>query len=225
MANGSSRRCPFRNDREHHNINIVAFQKGTTMAKSHTIVAYVEDRPGVLARIASLFRRRGFNIESLTVGHTNEPGLSRMTIAVDVNERMMVQVERQLFKLIEVVSVVNISGESIVDRELTLFKVVCGPETKNNILEIVDTFRADVVDVDEKTMIVQLVADEGKMEELELLLRPFGILETVSTGRVAMVRGAMTSKPDSVTENEREAEAARAQMGRRPEGILPFTSD
>ena len=195
------------------------------MAKSHTIVAYVEDRPGVLARIASLFRRRGFNIESLTVGHTNEPGLSRMTIAVDVNERMMVQVERQLFKLIEVVSVVNISGESIVDRELTLFKVVCGPETKNNILEIVDTFRADVVDVDEKTMIVQLVADEGKMEELELLLRPFGILETVSTGRVAMVRGAMTSKPDSVTENEREAEAARAQMGRRPEGILPFTSD
>ena len=225
MANGSSWRRSFRNDRGRHSVSIVAFQKGGAMAKSNTIVAYVEDRPGVLARIASLFRRRGFNIESLTVGHTNEPGLSRMTIAVDVDERMMIQVERQLFKLIEVVSVVNISGESIIDRELTLFKVVCGPETKSNILKIVDTFRADVVDVDEKTMIVQLVADEGKMEKLELLLRPFGILETVSTGRVAMVRGAMTSKPESVTENEREAEAARAQMGRRPEGILPFTSD
>ena len=195
------------------------------MAARNTIVAYVEDRPGVLARIASLFRRRGFNIESLTVGHTDEPGLSRMTIVVEGDERTMVQVERQLFKLIEVVSVVDISHENAVDRELALFKVACRPDSRSDLLEIVNIFRADVVDVGEETMIVQVVGDEGKMDALERMLRPFGIVETVSTGRIAMVRGATTSKPAPISEIEHDAEAARAQMGRRPEGALPFASD
>ena len=195
------------------------------MASRNTIVAYVEDRPGVLARVASLFRRRGFNIESLTVGHTDEPGLSRLTIVVDGDERTMIQVERQLFKLIDVVSVVDISRENAVDRELALIKVRCRSDTRSSLLEIVNIFRADVVDVGDETMIVQVLGDEGKMDALERMLRPFGIIETVSTGRIAMVRGAATSKPAPVSEHEHDAEAARAQLGRRPEGALPFASD
>ena len=195
------------------------------MASRNTIVAYVEDRPGVLARVASLFRRRGFNIESLTVGHTDEPGLSRLTILVDGDERTMIQVERQLFKLIDVVSVVDISHENAVDRELALIKVSCRPDVRSSLLEIVNIFRADVVDVGEETMIVQVLGDEGKMDALQRMLRPFGIVETVSTGRIAMVRGAATSKPAPISEHEHDAEAARAQLGRRPEGALPFTSD
>lgn len=195
------------------------------MTDYSTIVAHVEDRPGVLARVASLFRRRGFNIESLTVGKADEPGLSRMTIVVEGGADTVLQVERQLFKLIDIVSVVDISGQPMVDREMALIKVSCRPPQLVEVGELVKAFRADIVDVGPESVIVQVLGDGGKVEALEEMLRPYGILEMVRTGRVAMVRGGCTSKPAPISPHEHEAEAARAQLGRRPEGALPFTSD
>lgn len=195
------------------------------MASQNTIVAHVEDRPGVLARVASLFRRRGYNIESLTVGHCDEPGISRMTIVVDGDEHHVRQVERQLFKLIDVVSVEDISGRPMVDRELALIKVEVDADQRHKLIELAQIFRADIVDVGETTAIVQVLGDEGKIDKLERMLRPFGILELVRTGRVAMLRDAATSKPPPISQSEHEAEALRAQMGRRVEGDLPFASD
>ena len=195
------------------------------MTEYSTIVTHVEDRPGVLARVASLFRRRGFNIESLTVGKADEPGLSRMTIVVEGGAANVQQVERQLFKLIDVVSVVDISEQPMVDREMSLIKVACRPAQLVEVGELVKAFRADIVDVGPESVIVQALGDAGKVEALEAMLRPYGILEMVRTGRVAMVRGARTSKPEPISADEHEAEAARAQLGRRPEGALPFASD
>lgn len=191
---------------------------------SSTIVAHVEDRPGVLARVASLFRRRGFNIESLTVGHSDEPGLSRMTIVV-AGDLQVEQVATQLFKLIDVVSVLDISDRPMVDREMALIKVAAPANQRREILDLVEVFRADVVDVGEESLIIQIIGDEGKVEAAEKMLRPFGVLEMVRTGRIAMVRGIETSKPPPISDSEHAAEAARAMMGRRPEGELPFTSD
>ncbi len=195
------------------------------MTDYSTIVAHVEDRPGVLARVASLFRRRGFNIESLTVGKADEPGLSRMTIVVEGGAGTVAQVERQLFKLIDVVSVVDISNQPVIDREMSLIKVACEPPQLVEVGELVKAFRADIVDVGPQSIIVQVLGDGRKVEALEAMLRPYGILEMVRTGRVAMVRGPCTSKPAPISPGEQQAEAARAQLGRRPEGALPFTSD
>ena len=195
------------------------------MTDYSTIVAHVEDRPGVLARVASLFRRRGFNIESLTVGKADEPGLSRMTIVVEGGAGTVAQVERQLFKLIDVVSVVDISNQPVIDRELSLIKVSCRPAQLVEVGELVKAFRADIVDVAPQSIIVQVLGDGRKVEALEAMLRPYGILEMVRTGRVAMVRGLCTSKPAPISPGEQQAEAARAQLGRRPEGALPFASD
>ncbi len=195
------------------------------MTDYSTIVAHVEDRPGVLARVASLFRRRGFNIESLTVGKADEPGLSRMTIVVEGGAGTVAQVERQLFKLIDVVSVVDISDQPVIDREMSLIKVSCRPAQLVEVGELVKAFRADIVDVGPQSVIVQVLGDGRKVEALEAMLRPYGILEMVRTGRVAMVRGLCTSKPSPISPGEQRAEAARAQLGRRPEGALPFASD
>lgn len=195
------------------------------MTDYSTIVAHVEDRPGVLARVASLFRRRGFNIESLTVGKADEPGLSRMTIVVEGGAGTVAQVERQLFKLIDVVSVVDISNQPVIDREMSLIKVSCLPAQLVEVGELVKAFRADIVDVGPQSIIVQVLGDGRKVEALEAMLRPYGILEMVRTGRVAMVRGPCTSKPAPISPGEQQAEAARAQLGRRPEGALPFASD
>ena len=195
------------------------------MTDYSTIVAHVEDRPGVLARVASLFRRRGFNIESLTVGKADEPGLSRMTIVVEGGAGTVAQVERQLFKLIDVVSVVDISDQPVIDREMSLIKVACQPPQLVEVGELVKAFRADIVDVGPQSIIVQVLGDGRKVEALEAMLRPYGILEMVRTGRVAMVRGPCTSKPAPISPGEQQAEAARAQLGRRPEGALPFASD
>lgn len=195
------------------------------MSEHSTIVAHVEDRPGVLARVASLFRRRGFNIESLTVGKADEPGLSRMTIVVEGGAANVQQVERQLFKLIDIVSVVDISDQPVIDREMSLIKVSCRPAQLVEVGELVKAFRADIVDVGPQSIIVQVLGDGAKVEALEAMLRPYGVLEMVRTGRVAMVRGLCTSKPAPVSRDAQEAEAARAQLGRRPEGALPFASD
>ena len=195
------------------------------MPSINTIVAHVEDRPGVLARVASLFRRRGFNIESLTVGACEEAGISRMTIVVDGDDRAVDQVCRQLYKLIDVVSVFDITYAPMVDRELAMIKVAAQNFNRREILDIVQMFRADVVDVNDDSLIVQVLGDEGKVNAALRMFEPFGILEMVRTGRVAMTRGAHTSKPPPMTDAEATAAAVRAMLGRRPEGVLPFASD
>ena len=188
----------------------------------HTVVALVEDRPGVLNRVASLFRRRGFNIDSLAVGTTEETGISRMTIVVDGAEGIVDQVEKQLYKLIDVVKVSDVTREEAVIRELALIKVDATRETRRDVLDVVDMFRAQIVDVSPTSLIVQTVADESSLTALVENLRPFGIRELVRTGRLAMVRGARTT---AVNERESaEIERFHQESGRLPEGDLPYVS-
>jgi acetolactate synthase I/III small subunit len=192
--------------------------------RNHTVVAIVEDKPGVLMRVASLFRRRGFNIESLTVGPTESPGLSRMTIVVDGESAPVEQVEKQLYKLIDVVKVSDLSNEDIVARELALVKVRANNVNRHEILEIANIFRADVVDVATNSLILQVVGDEDKIQGFVKMLEPYGIRELARTGRMAVVRG-----PKTTTVHEQEPEAiarVHATQGRRIHGVeLPFSSD
>ena len=155
-----------------------------------TLIARVADKPGVLNRIASLFRRRAFNIESLTVGHTEAPGISRMTIVVDSSRTDAEKVAQNLEKLVDVISVEDISDRAAVMRDLALIKVrTPDPRTRSELMQLVDTFRARVVDVGLESLIVEATGTEEKIDGLVEVLRPFGILEMVRTGRVAMVRG------------------------------------
>ena len=158
-------------------------------ATKHTIVALVEDKPGVLNRVASLFRRRGFNIESITVGHSELPHLSRMTIVVDGTTAMVEQVRKQLDKVIEVVKVSDITEEDIVARELALIKVKTTSSTRSEIIQIVDIFRANIVDVAPDSVTIEVTGDEEKITSLLDLLRGFGVKEVSRTGRIAMTRG------------------------------------
>ncbi len=157
--------------------------------RHHTIIALVQDRPGVLTRVAGLFRRRGFNISSLAVGNSEQKGLSRMTFVVEGDQYTLDQATRQLDKLIEVVKVANISSEDMVSRELALIKVKVTPETRGEILEMVHPFRAEIVDVGAKSMVIEVTGNGDKIQALCGLLEPFGVLELMRTGRVAMVRG------------------------------------
>lgn len=188
----------------------------------HTVVAMVEDRPGVLTRVASLFRRRGFNIDSLAVGSTEQPGISRMTIVVDGDDSILRQVEHQLYKLIDVVQVTNLASEDSVARELALIKVRCGTINRREVLDIVEIFRAQVIDVSPATLIIQVVAEEDRLNALLDNLKPYGVMEMVRTGRVAMARGEQTS---AVHEDEPdEVQRFHTESGRRPEGQLPYVS-
>ena len=155
----------------------------------HTIIALVQDRPGVLTRIASLFRRRGFNIASLAVGASEQKGLSRLTFVVTGDQYTVEQATLQLDKLIDVVKVSNISAEDVVARELALIKVRATPTNRSEILEMANLFRAKVVDVGARSLVIETTGEEDKIDALYELLRPFGILELMRTGRVAMVRG------------------------------------
>ena len=155
----------------------------------HTLVALVEDRPGVLTRIASMFRRRGFNIASLAVGKSEQPGLSRMTFVVTGDEDTVSQVTKQLDKLIEVIRVSNISSEEMVARELALVKVKATADSRAEIIQIVNLFRAGIVDVGAQSMVIEVTGEEDKINALHNLLEPFGIMEMLRTGVVAMVRG------------------------------------
>lgn len=162
------------------------------MAK-HSLVALVEDKPGVLNRVASLFRRRNFNIDSIAVGHSETAGLSRMTIVVDGTSASVEQVRKQLDKLIDVVKVTDITEDSLVARELALVRVESTPTTRSEIIQIVHIFRANIVDVAVDSMIVEVTGDEEKIESLYQLLKGFGIQEIARTGRIAMSRGAAGS--------------------------------
>ena len=158
-------------------------------ATKHTLVALVEDRPGVLNRMASLFRRRGFNIESIAVGHSEVPHLSRMTIIVNGSTAMVEQVRKQVDKLVDVVKVSDITGDNITVRELALIKVRATSATRSEIIEIADIFRANIVDVASDSLTIEITGDEDKVDSMLKLLRGFGIREIARTGRVAMVRG------------------------------------
>jgi len=155
----------------------------------HTLVALVEDKPGVLARVASLFRRRGFNIQSLAVGTSEQPGLSRMTVIVGGDSAEVEQVRKQLDKLINVVRVFDITVEDMVARELALIKVKATASTRSEIIQIVDIFRANIVDVASDSLTVEVTGDEDKLDSLLELLRSFGIKEISRTGRIALTRG------------------------------------
>jgi acetolactate synthase I/III small subunit len=159
----------------------------------HTIVALVENRPGVLNKIANKWRQRAFNIESLTVGPSEVAGLSRMTFTVDGAANDIEQVTKQLYKVIEVVKISDVTELSVVARELALVKVATSKETRSAIIEIVDVFRAKIVDVSTDSMVVEATGTEDKIDALVGMLLPYGLKELVRTGRVAMVRGGTTT--------------------------------
>jgi acetolactate synthase-1/3 small subunit len=156
----------------------------------HTLVALVEDRPGVLNRVASLFRRRSFNIQSLAVGASEQPGLSRMTIVAIGDSAQIEQVRKQLEKLINVVKVSDITEEKMVTRELALIKVKTTASTRSEIMQIVGVFRANIVDVAPDSVTVEVTGDEDKVDSLLGLLRDSGIKELSRTGRIALTRGS-----------------------------------
>jgi acetolactate synthase I/III small subunit len=161
--------------------------------KLHTFVVYVDDKPGVLNRIASLFRRRAFNIESLTVGHTELPGVSRMTIVSRINEGAAHRVEANIYKLVNVLAVQDVTHGSTVARSLALIKVQAREESRHRLMEIIRVFRARVVDLAPESLIIESTGAEERIEALVEMLRPFGILEMARTGRLAMTRGAERS--------------------------------
>jgi len=160
-----------------------------------TLVALVEDKPGVLNRVASLFRRRNFNIESLTVGHSESPGVSRMTIVTDEEELLRRNVIKQnLLKLINVIEVDDVTDTPCVIRETALIKVKANAGNRAEIMNIADIYRARIVDVATESMIVEVTGDSDKVDSMADLLRPFGILEMARTGKLAMTRGAVTPR-------------------------------
>ncbi|ATW25259.1 acetolactate synthase small subunit [Candidatus Formimonas warabiya] len=156
----------------------------------HVLSVMVENRAGVLARVAGMFSRRGYNIESLAVGTTENPKISRMTIVVEGDDHVIEQVTKQLHKLIEVIKVSDITDEEYVDRELVLIKVHAEPVQRSEVMQIVDIFRARIVDIGYKSLIIEATGDQGKIAAIEASLKPFGIREVVRCGKIAMVRGS-----------------------------------
>jgi len=156
----------------------------------HTIVALLEDEPGALNRVVSLFRARGFNIASMTVGPTETANLSRLTLVVDADESVLEQITKQLYKVIEVLKVTDLSEDKVVARELALIKVSCNSQTRAEVMQMADIYRARIVDVAIDSVIVECTGEEDKIDSLISLLRRFGIKEISRTGRVAMLRGA-----------------------------------
>ncbi len=162
----------------------------TATQAPHVLVALVENKPGVLTRVAGLFRRRGFNIESLTVGHTDSPEISRMTIVVDANKTDATMVEHNLYKLVNVIEVQDVTRQPAVMRDLALIKVAVNEKTRFEIVQLADIYRAKVVDVCAESMILEVTGPEAKIDSIADMLQPYGILEMVRTGLVAMVRGS-----------------------------------
>ncbi|MHB1322796.1 MAG: acetolactate synthase small subunit [Coriobacteriia bacterium] len=156
----------------------------------HTLSVVVENKPGVLTRVASLFARRGFNIDSLAVGETEDPTLSRMTIVVSADERALEQVTKQLYKLINVLKVQDLDPREMIDRELVLFKVNAPADRRAEIIEITNVFRAKIVDVGRASLTVEATGTSEKLAAMENLLRAYGIKELARTGKIALARGS-----------------------------------
>ena len=157
---------------------------------NHIISVLVENKAGVLAKISGLFSRRGFNIESLAVGPTDDEKISRITLSVKAEGHSIEQIIKQLYKLINVIKIQELDPSNIVERELVLIKVNADSKTRPEILEIASVFRANIVDVAKKTLMIEITGDGNKVKALEDLLRPFGILELVRTGKIACTRGS-----------------------------------
>ncbi len=164
----------------------------------NTFVVYVENKPGVLTRVASLFRRRAFNIDSLTVGRTEKPEVSRMTIVVDADRDQALRVEANLYKLVNVLLVENITGKPSICRDLAIIKVSAAHNERSPILEIINVFRARVVDFALDSLTIEITGGEEKVDRLLDVLRPYGILEMVRTGIVGMRRGTKTEESEAV---------------------------
>lgn len=164
----------------------------------HTLVALMQDHPGVLNRVASLFRRRGFNIESLTVGHTETPGVSRMTLVVDATQTSVEQVIKQLYRVIEVLKVSDVTNDPTVARELVLIKVYAPASRRAEIHSLATVFEARIADVGSDTLMLELTAAPEHVENFIELLQPYGIREMVRTGRVTMVRGSHTHTAETL---------------------------
>jgi len=160
------------------------------MEQQHTLSVIVEDKPGVLTRVATLFRRRAFNIASLAVGGTETPGVSRMTIVVEGDHRVLEQVIKQLYKLVEVIKIIDIGREDAVTRELIMIKVRADSKTRGEIVQIVNIFRARIVDYSHNSLVIEATGNQNKIAAIEDSLRPYGILEIARTGKLAMVRGS-----------------------------------
>jgi acetolactate synthase-1/3 small subunit len=159
----------------------------------HVISALVENRPGVLARVSGLFARRGYNIDALAVSITEDPEVSRMTITVTGDAMTLDQICKQLGKLVDVRQVIDHTGHAIVERELCLVKVAASSETRRDIMDIVEIFRGDVVDIGNGTMIIEVCGDEDKIDAFVRLMAEFGIKEMVRTGRVVLTRGMQST--------------------------------
>ncbi len=161
----------------------------------HTFTVYVEDRPGVLNRVASLFRRRNFNIVSLAVGHSETPGVSRMTVVVQTDAGGAQRIEAHLYKLINVIRVEDITNRPAVIRDLALIKVRADREHRPSIMQLAEVFGARIVDVAPESIVIEMAGSEAKIDGLLDVLRPYGVLEMVRTGRVAMSRGVGSGSP------------------------------
>ena len=187
-------------------------QNGTE-PRRHTIAVLVENKFGVLSRVAGLFSARGYNIESLSVGETLDPSMSRMTLVVRGDEFVIEQVMKQLHKLIDVIKVTDLTDESHVERELVLIRVNAEPQHRAEIMRTADIFRARIVDVTPQSFTIEATGDEGKLEALIELLRPMGIQELVRTGKVAIARGAKTRAKKG------EPEKARPRISEDPKVV------
>ena len=159
----------------------------------HTLSVLVNNRPGVLARTAALFARRGFNIDSLAVSTTQDAELSRMTIVVEGPDQILEQISKQLYKLMDVIKVLDHQDESVVNRELALIKVDADAATRGEIMETVNIFRANIVDVSDRTFIIEVTGSADKVDALTGLLRKYGIREMMRTGRIVLSRGPRTA--------------------------------
>ena len=180
---------------------------------THTLVALVQDNPGVLNRVVSLIRRRNFNIESLTVGHSETPGISRLTLVVQAAE--VEQIIKQLYRLIEVLKVSDVSADPVVEREIALVKLHVTRPSRAELVALANVFEAKIVDVAPTSMIIEITGSPDEVERFVELVRPFGIKEMMRTGRIAMVRGPQTHRMTSdgeFQENSRPSAAALAAV-------------
>ena len=187
----------------------------------HTFAVYVDNKPGVLNRVASLFRRRGFNIESLTVGHTETPGLSRMTIVVDTDDRGARLVEANLYKLVPVRRVDNITQRPAISRDLAMIKVAAMADGRTQVMQLADVYRARIVDVSADALVIEVTGTEEKVDSLVEMLRPYTIVEMVRTGRVVMARGGAMG----LTKRDRHAHGHTQGDGQVESAAAPRATD
>ncbi len=164
-----------------------------SMGHQHTITVLVENRPGVLARVAGLFARRGYNVDSLAVSITDDPSISRMTVVASGDEQTLDQITKQLTKLIDVIKVADYTDAPMMERELALIKVDADTTKRGEVMQIVDIFRAKIIDISETTFTIEVTGDVEKINAIEKMLEPYGIREVVRTGRIALIRGARTA--------------------------------